>query len=517
MQRTGGGCPFFQAHQHALGAHLVIVNHALLLSDIATGNRVLPDYDYLIIDEAHHLEEATTGALSYQITMPELERMLRELGGSNSGTLGWIVSTLEGVLSPEELGALHQLAKRITDSAFQFSQLANRFFDAINQFLFEQREGKPIGLYAHQVRILPATRGQPAWMTVEACWEDTQAILTSLLDLLANLYQLLSGMVDILPEESQDIYNQINSLYRRFKELSDQLDAFVFKPHADQIYWTEIQPDGRRLSLHSAPLHIGPLMERYLWHEKSSVILTSATLTAAGEFDYLRERLQAIDADELSLGSPFDYENAALLYIPNDIPEPADRHGYQRALDHCLIHLCRVSGGKTLVLFTSYSQLHSTAQAISGPLAKEGIIVFEHGDGASPHSLLENFRTSDKAVLLGTRAFWEGIDVPGEALSILAIAKLPFDVPSDPIVAARSETFEDSFYQYSLPEAILRFRQGFGRLIRSQSDRGVVTILDKRVLTKRYGRAFIESLPPCTVQVGPLADLPRSAANWLNL
>jgi DNA polymerase-3 subunit epsilon/ATP-dependent DNA helicase DinG len=143
--------------------------------------------------------------------------------------------------------------------------------------------------------------------------------------------------------------------------------------------------------------------------------------------------------------------------------------------------------------------------------------VYEQGEGASASTLLDSFRTADKAVLLGTRAFWEGVDVPGEALSVLVIAKLPFDVPSDPIVASRAETFEDPFFQFSLPEAILRFRQGFGRLIRTQSDRGVVAVLDRRVLTKSYGKIFIESLPTCTIHVGPMSDLPRAAENWLNL
>ena len=258
-------------------------------------------------------------------------------------------------------------------------------------------------------------------------------------------------------------------------------------------------------------------MERYLWYEKAAVILTSATLTAAGEFDYLRGRLYARDAYELALGSPFDYESAALLYVPNDIPEPSDRHGFQRAINQSLIRLCRATGGRALVLFTSYAQLRSTSQAIAPALAENDIQVYEQGEGASPHALLESFRIADKAVLLGTRAFWEGVDVPGEALSVLVIVKLPFDVPSDPIIASRSETFEDPFYQYALPEAILRFRQGFGRLIRTQYDRGVVAILDRRVLTKRYGRLFIDSLPPCSVQVGALMNLPKAAARWLNL
>ncbi len=234
-------------------------------------------------------------------------------------------------------------------------------------------------------------------------------------------------------------------------------------------------------------------------------------------FDYLRSRLNADEADELPLGSPFDYETSALLYLVNDIPEPSDPNGHQRAVEQALIRLSKATGGRLLVLFTSYAQLQRTSQAITPALAEAGINVYEQGEGASPNTLLETFREADKAVLLGTRSFWEGVDIPGDALSVLVIVKLPFDVPSDPIVAARSETFDDPFNEYSLPEAILRFRQGFGRLIRTQSDRGVVAILDRRILTKRYGRAFLESLPPCNVKVGPMRDLPAAAASWLNL
>lgn len=201
----------------------------------------------------------------------------------------------------------------------------------------------------------------------------------------------------------------------------------------------------------------------------------------------------------------------------NDIPEPNERYKYQKAVEHGLIQLCKATAGRALILFTSFDQLRRTSRAISPVLAKLDITVYEQGVGASPHSLLEFFRNTDNAVLLGTRSFWEGVDVPGEALSILVIVKLPFDVPSEPIVAARAATFDEPFYEYSLPEAILRFRQGFGRLIRTQSDRGVVVILDRRVLSKRYGHMFIKSLPQCTVHSGPLSDLPTKAAQWLNI
>ncbi len=517
IKRMGGMCPFYRARLAAQSAHLLIVNHALLLADIATNNRVLPEYDTLIIDEGHNLEEATTNALSYRVTQGDIERMLRELGGPRSGSLGWLLSATQDILPPDSFAALNHMVEQATDLAFRIGSLIQQFFVAIDQFLYEQREGRPIGMYSHQERILEATRTQPAWTNVELAWDETEHTLQPLVEFIAKFVQAITEINDSLAEEDDELFSSISNLYRRFSEMSENLSALVFQPNPERIYWVETSANGTRLSLHAAPLHIGPLMQRYLWHEKSSVILTSATLTTAGDFDYLRGRLYAEDAYELAVGSPFDYESAAMLYLVNDIPEPNDRQGHQRAVESGLVNLCNATGGRTMVLFTSYDQLKRTSQAIAPLLLKKDIVVYEQGEGASPHSLLETFRNEERAVLLGTKAFWEGVDIPGQALSVLVIVKLPFDVPSDPIVAARSETFEDPFNQYSIPEAILRFRQGFGRLIRTQSDRGVVAIMDKRILTKRYGRMFIESLPNCTVQVGSLGQLPRSVERWLNL
>ncbi len=201
----------------------------------------------------------------------------------------------------------------------------------------------------------------------------------------------------------------------------------------------------------------------------------------------------------------------------NDIPEPSPDPRYQRAVERGLIELCLATHGRALILFTSYSQLRRTSEALAGPLARAGIVLLVQGEGASRHALLESFRGLDQAVLLGTRSFWEGVDVPGEALSVLAIIRIPFDVPSDPIVAARAETYESPFEEYSVPQAILRFRQGFGRLIRAASDRGVVATFDRRILSKSYGSAFVDSLPRSTIRAGRLADLPRAAARWLGL
>lgn len=517
LKNTGGACPFFRARQAAQGAHLLVVNHALLLSDVSTGNRVLPEYDYLVIDEGHHLEDATTGALSYQSTLGEVERTLAQLGGSGSGTLGWLLTATHDLLQPAEFASLSHLVEATTDQAFRFQHQVREFFGSLERFLQEQRENRPVGMYAQQERIVEATRIQPAWGEVELAWDEAGNTLKVMLQSLSQLAQGAAEIQPSLAEDDQELYNSLTNLYRRFDEFQTNVNAMIFEPSNEQIYWADLQPDSDRLALHAAPLHIGSLMERYLWNEKTSVILTSATLTTTGEFDYLKGRLNAQEADELALGSPFDFETAALLYLVNDIPEPNDQRGHQRSLESGLVNLCRATGGRTLALFTSYDQLKRTSHAISPILANDDILVYEQGEGASPHSLLENFRLSDRAVLLGTRAFWEGVDIPGESLSVLVIAKLPFAVPSDPIVAARAETFDDPFYQYSLPDAILRFRQGFGRLIRTQSDRGLVAVFDRRVLTKKYGRYFIDSLPQCTARTGPLADLPRVAAKWLNL
>lgn len=516
LKRTGGACPFHRARTAAQSAHLLVVNHALLLSDVATGSKVLPEYSHLIVDEAHHLESATTNALSFRLTQADLERTLKEVGGSNAGVLGRLLGETHEALRPSDFGLLQQKVSRATDMAFRLEQLNREFFNTLSEFSSFQREGQPPTNYAWQARILPATRTLPGWDEVEIHWDAAGETVRLLLNTLTEIHKAATDLYSEGHDQLEDVIGDISNVYRRLSEAEANISAMIAKPSADQIYWIEVQPNGNRLSLNAAPLRVGPLIEKYLWHEKSSVILTSATLTAHGEFQYLRNTLGADEADEMQLGSPFDYESSTLLYIANDIPEP-NVSGYQQALDRAIVATAKASGGRMLVLFTSYAALKKTAQAITGPLAREEIYVYEQGDGASANALLESFKASERAVLLGTRSFWEGVDVPGASLSVVVITKLPFDVPTDPLIAARSEMYEDSFQEYYLPEAILKFRQGFGRLIRTQSDRGVVAILDRRVLTKQYGRLFLESLPQCTVRQGPSVNLSREAGKWLGI
>ncbi len=516
LKRTGGACPFNRARSAAQSAHLLVVNHALLLSDVAAEGRVLPDYAYLIVDEGHHLESATTNALSFRLTQFDLDLMVKEIGGSGSGLLGDALGATREALRPSEFGLLRQKVSRATDQAFRLQELGRAFFQCLASFAATQREGEQQGAYAWQARILPATRTLPGWDEVEIAWDAAGETMSLLLNSLAEIHQTLSTLYTGGLEVLEDIISDLSSLYRRMTEAEANVSAMISKPSAEQVYWIEIRPAGNHLSLNAAPLRVGPLIEKVLWHEKASVILTSATLTAHGEFQYLRNTLGADEADELQLGSPFDYESSALLYIANDIPEP-NAPEYQQALNRALISTAKATGGRMLVLFTSYAALRKTAQAIAGPLSREEIMVYEHGEGASPNALLESFKSSERAVLLGTRSFWEGVDVPGSALSVVVITKLPFDVPTDPLIAARSETYEDPFQEYYLPEAILKFRQGFGRLIRTAADRGVVAVFDRRVLSKQYGRLFLDSLPTCTSRQGPAASLAREAGKWLGL
>ncbi len=516
LGRMGGKCPFHRAKQAAQSSHLLVVNHALLLSDVATGSRVLPEYDYVIVDEAHHMESAVTNALSFRLTQNDLQRMLKEVGGSSAGILGRLLGETHDSLRPADFGLLQQKVKRATDTAFRLEQLSRQFFDVLSEFVNFQRQGQPTTSYSWQLRIVPAARTLPGWDDVEILWGQASETMKLLLISLEEIYKAATELYADGHDNLEDTIGNLSNLYRRMVEAEASATGLIHNPSAGAIYWIEVNPRGEKLSLNAAPLRVGPLVEKYLWNEKACVVMASATLTTHGEFQYIKNTLSADIADTLSLGSPFDYESSTLLYVANDIPEP-NVHGYQQALDRAIIHTAKATGGRMLVLFTSYAALKKTALAVTGPLAREDIFVFEQGEGASPNALLESFKSTDRAVLLGTRSFWEGVDVPGTALSVVFITKLPFGVPSDPLIAARSELYEDSFNEYYLPEAILKFRQGFGRLIRTASDRGVVAILDRRVLTKQYGRLFLESLPQCTARQGSISQLPKMAGQWLGM
>ena len=516
-------CFFHRAQQAAEAAHVLIVNHALLLADVAVANRALPEYNYLIIDEAHHLEDATTQQLSFAMSRTQLRRLLQEVGrlerNKVDGALADVVGRIRSVTPEAVFAKPHAIAQKIAEGVERATQNADDLFDHLIDFAQQRVESK--SNYTQRLRLLPGLRAQPAWSNIEIAWDDLNAPLFVVAEGLMKLVTALRDLEEYGIPDYEEILARVSSYARSFDEARANLNAILTKPVNTEVYWLELDQNqtgrgGERtsLSVNSAPLHVGPLIQKHLWSAKKSVILTSATLRTGANFAFVRSRLAAEEVAELSVGSPFDYKASTLLYLVTDIPEPG-QVGFQPALDQGLIALTTAMQGRTMVLFTSYASLKATSKGITYALNQADILVYEQGDGSSRRQLMESFKGAAHSVLLGTRSFWEGVDIPGEALSCLALARLPFAVPTDPIFAARSETFEQPFMQYSVPDAILKFRQGFGRLIRNKTDRGIVAVFDKRLLTKQYGQTFLQSLPDCTVRRGPYADLAKAAAAWM--
>jgi DNA polymerase-3 subunit epsilon/ATP-dependent DNA helicase DinG len=390
------------------------------------------------------------------------------------------------------------------------------FLQSLMNFVRDYRGLRGSSEYATQVRIVEKVRHHHGWGQIELVWDRLSYFTEGIADAMSQLSRGLSQLDIYDIPDYMDLVNSIAAAGRHVQDIHVNLNNMITQPDANTIYWINIASNHERISVHTAPLHVGPLIREHIWNRKYSTVLTSATLQTALSFDYIQDRLDAEDVDTLALGSPFDYESSTLLYLVTDIALPNDRGAYQNDVEQGLIGLCKATNGRALVLFTSYAQLRRTAKAISPELEAEGIVVYDQSSGTSRQQLIEGFRGTQNAVLLGTRSFWEGVDVPGQALSVLVIVRLPFSVPSDPIFEARSKTFDQPFQEYAVPEAILHFRQGFGRLIRRKTDRGVVVLFDRRVLAKSYGKYFLNSLPDCTRRYGPMSDLPRAAAEWID-
>lgn len=512
-------CYFWRARELAESAHLVIVNHALLLSDMALENRVLPEFNYLIVDEGHHLEARATEALSFEATRASLDQLFRLVNAERGGLIANLTAAARhSSCKPEEQRAFQSLADQVGHEAEQARRAAYDFFAALEGFLQSQGELSGEGESGNdtQYRLTHSRRMQPGWGNVEMKWELLASKFRAVIEGLEKIYRAWEEFPDQEVVGYADYAQDILFIQRRARETYYALESIMIKPDPNSIYWISVNRQNGDIGLHAAPLHVGATLQKNLFAPRQTVILTSATLSISGSFNFIENRLGIGEwADHLQVGSPFDYARAALVYVPNDIPEPG-QPGYQKAVEAGLLELIRATRGRTLVLFTSHAQLQATYRALARKLEEDDILVIAQGLDGSRRQVLETFKTQERMALFGTKSFWEGIDVVGEALSCLAITRLPFSVPSDPIFAARSETFDDPFGQYAVPEAVLRFRQGFGRLIRSKADRGVVVILDKRVLSKAYGRLFLDSLPNCTKQQGPLKELPKRAAAWID-
>lgn len=512
--RNESVCFLRSARERAAASHLVIVNHALLLSNATVGGTLIPDYDVLIIDEAHHLEEEATNHLGFELTQAGFNEHFQSLSG-------------EGGLPNQAITAFRTATTNTTDRretvetvVDEMARLLPRMRDSIARLLAGMEAMANTGgngrrgpsQYAQQTRITRGTRANPKWSELEIAWENADLALSELGRQLANLQRALSDLEEAGLLNYESLVSDLADAAQQNDTLRRQLKEFVVAPEDDAIYWLTLSARRAELSLHAAPLHVAEQLDELVFSQTRSVIMTSATLSTERTFDHIIERTGFKDARELLLGSPFDYPSAAVLCLPKDMPEPRS-WAYHDALGDAVKDAAIAAEGRTMALFTSYSALRSTASSIRDDLKARGIEVLQQGNDGPPAQVVRRFMQNPRAVLLGTASFWEGVDLAGDALSVLIVARLPFNVPTEPVFQARSELYDNAFMQYAVPEAILRLRQGFGRLIRTKTDRGAVIILDRRVTASRYGSAFLRSLPPARrvdCELYQLPDIIRS-------
>lgn len=489
----GSSCPFYdecfyyRARRRLVNANIIVANHALFFVDLGlrqTGAAVLPSYDSVVLDEAHTVEEVASRHFGSEISSGQFDYNLRRLYNPR-GDKG-----LLKLLPRQETEILKSAVKQA------LSKL-DGFLVQLEQWLEKNAE------QSGRVR-------QPPRIATDLPEE--------LVRLAVAVRQALRNSETRLPKEKEQ---ELEATADRLVALADGLRAWLNQTEVDHVYWVETESKARslRIKLCSAPIDTGPTLRTLLFDEVDSAILTSATLCVGkGNFDFIKSRLGLSDhprCRELQLGSPFRYDEQVTLYIVEDMPEPNDRERYEPALARALRVYLKRTQGHALVLFTSYQTMQSVARQLRRWLKNQGLRLLVQGENMPRWKLLETFKSTPNAVLFGTESFWQGIDVPGPALQNVIITRLPFRVPDHPLIQARIEHILElggnPFLEYQVPEAILRFKQGFGRLIRTKTDRGIIVILDSRVLTRSYGRLFLDSLPDCPRVIERLAELEREA------
>lgn len=468
-QATRGGCYLERARSAAAEAGIVVVNHALLLHDARGGGNLLPDADHVVVDEAHHLEDVASDAFGFKLetwrTRRDLDRISHDplvVGALNDG-------------DPERV----ELASAVREEIARAHAVSDETFDALGALL-------PEGI--DRLRITAGLRASDErWLPIELAAER-------LADALAGVRVAGERLADRGGDEDELVEHE--SAMKEIIGEQGAIDHGIHRPAPGEIAWLERADDG--IGLYVAPAHVGGALRRTLVERHRSVVMTSATLGVAGTMTFTLDRLGVADiAGTLRVGSPFDHARQAVLIVPSDIALPHDDE-FPREAAAIVTDVARSLGGRTLVLFTSHSAMREVGAQL-GELEDSGIAVLTQGLDGSRRSILERFAAGG-SVLLGTQSFWEGVDLPGDQLRCVVIAKLPFPVPDDPLIQGRSERYDDPFREYQLPLAALRLRQGYGRLIRTKTDRGAVVLLDRRVILQDYGPTFLQSLPAVRVQ-----------------
>ena len=548
---SGRRCPFYskcfvyKARKRAAEAHLVIVNHALVLAEAsAPGSGILPGYGRLVFDEAHNLESIATEYLGSEFSLPALTRILNRLirrgKGKRAARAGGVLSSIErqfqkGAFAGNAAG--ETVMRMLNDASHLTVRIVNAAEDLFEVAALLLKPAKDRGICRYKVedgKRLHSLHGlfkpyeESEWDEAHflRAQTDFEAALAAMVNL---LHELRDTLDDAVPEGELnylgDLSSQVNGIADSLVAFANEAN-FVIRGEKDtHAYWAErvrIEKRPSFLRLVAAPLSVAEDLKRMFYDVKDSVVLCSATLRVGNDFRYMARRLGCAERFQmLTATSPFDYFRQALVLAPDCLPDPSVNPGeYAGSLAILMRDLFSVTRGRALVLFTSYEMMNAVAATAHQLLADAGITLLVQGEGLSRESMTRHLKEDADTVIFGAQSFWEGVDVAGEALSCVVLARLPFAQVGDPVIEARSEKIDreggSSFRDYALPEAVIKFRQGFGRLVRTKSDRGVVVVTDPRLVTKNYGATFRKSIPATVHTVTELDDLLQRVGDFFS-
>ncbi|MGE8204303.1 ATP-dependent DNA helicase DinG [Heyndrickxia sp. NPDC080065] len=514
---------YLYARREAENADLVITNHAMLLNDLVQDQQLFQSYDYVIIDEAHHFEKAARNFFGEKLNYIPSKFLCSKIGSLNNKQLFF---QLEKLVETKKL-QVHIPAFELDFSIVELERNVDDLFLGLAEKLVDHQKKSNKNYQKIQIHLSNQWMNESNWKPVIYCAEriaqNIKEIIAGITERLDNLNKISEKLTEIEKALIEEVYSLLNELII----LDQSMHLLMLNQSDGYVYWLE--GDSRAIpnsvSIQAQPISIRDQLINDFFSKRNSVVLTSATLTVNNSFSYIENELGLYVFEnriKKQISSPFRYNELTRLIIPNDVPEigQVSLSEYAEAIAGHLIAIAQATKGRMLVLFTSFELLRKTYDLMKeSGLLDEFILIAQGISTGSRTRLTKNFQRFDKAILFGTNSFWEGIDIPGEDLSCLAIIRLPFSPPDEPYSWAKSEALKaegkNSFSAYSLPEAVIRFKQGFGRLIRKNTDKGIIIVFDRRIETTKYGSTFIRSIPPIPIDHAPLNKIIEIVDEWL--